>query len=366
MEIPLFSPTVYELYKIVPFPVIIRKEESTYGYIGFNKDVIFSDPLRQHYGKMTANELTKCFQPYELVYVCKEDIPILTYVPEADCEATLLHPSTTDIPDNCEYRFFRLSQTFWIPLHDSNLWLFVTPQPETLTVLCPQGTTTVKLQDKGKLSLDQGCKGYSSYVILYASSTLTTNLTDDYIPSASIDFDCCFDGIEKVNFEDLPLHIPLVNIMSNTDELRLASIKADEIQRMIKDQESKQNDNLYLMATSWGTTLGTICLIITCICCSCCCCKCCRNCFFWFWRKCNPKACWQETQEKCCINIHNYNGSRVVYAKTNTSPAISMQSLPELECAIQEQPKRELNEQVKIAEGFDSISKRTRSKRMFR
>lgn len=43
---------------------------------------------------MTTNELTGCFHPNEFLYVrvCREEIPIYTYVPEIDCEATLLHP----------------------------------------------------------------------------------------------------------------------------------------------------------------------------------------------------------------------------------------------------------------------------------
>jgi hypothetical protein len=42
----------------------------------------------------------------------------------------------------------------------SNQWLFVAPQTETLTVLYPHETTTVKLQKEGKLTLKPGCKGY--------------------------------------------------------------------------------------------------------------------------------------------------------------------------------------------------------------
>jgi hypothetical protein len=126
--------------------------------------------------------------------VCKEEIPIYTYVPELDCETTLLHPSTTSIPNNCEYRFLKLSKTFWIPLHLSNQWLFVTPQTETFTVLCPQETTTLRLQNEGKLTLKPSCKAYSSYVTLYAMSTFTTNLTNNYISTATIDFDCCFEN----------------------------------------------------------------------------------------------------------------------------------------------------------------------------
>jgi hypothetical protein len=135
---------------MLPFPTNVKKKESTYSYIHFNKEFIFSDSLRQHFGKMSTNELTGCFHPnefmYVCMYVCREEIPIYTYVPEMDCEATLLHPSATKIPSNCEYRFFRLSKTFWIPLHMSNQWLFVTPQAETFTVLCPQETTTLKMK----------------------------------------------------------------------------------------------------------------------------------------------------------------------------------------------------------------------------
>jgi hypothetical protein len=168
----------------------------------------------------------------------------------------------------------------------NNQWLFVTSQKETLTVLRPQGTTTLKLQKEGKLTLKPGCKSYSSYITLYAVPTFTTtNVTNDYIPSEPVDFNCCFHDVEKVNLEDLPLQLPLVNIMSSMNDLRVASIKADEIEQTIKDQELKHNQNLYLMATSWGTTLGTICMIIIRICCSCCCCKCCRNYFFWFWKR---------------------------------------------------------------------------------
>jgi hypothetical protein len=54
------------------------------------------------------------------------------------------------------------------------------------------------------------------------------------------------------------------------DDLRVASMKAEEIEQMIKNQETKHNQNLYLMATSWGTTLLTIFVVITCICCTCC------------------------------------------------------------------------------------------------
>jgi hypothetical protein len=150
LEIHLLSPTTCHLNNVLPFPVAVKEEESTYSYIGFNKEFIISDSLRQHYGKMTANEITGCYQPNESLYVCKEEISIYTYITEMDCEATMLHPSTTKIQINCEYRFLKLRKTLWIPLHLNNQWLFVAPQTQTFAVLCQQETTTLKLR-QGKI-----------------------------------------------------------------------------------------------------------------------------------------------------------------------------------------------------------------------
>jgi hypothetical protein len=123
----------------------------------------------------------------------------------------------------------------------SNEWLFMTAQVETFTVLCVQGTTTLKLQSKGKITLKAGCKGYSSHVTLYAISTIETNATSDYVPSAPVDFDNCFEEVKSDQLEDLPLHAPLVNVMSSVDDLRIASLKAEEVQQLIKEQEIKHD-----------------------------------------------------------------------------------------------------------------------------
>jgi hypothetical protein len=44
------------------------------------------------------------------------------------------------------------------------------------------GDNYLKIAQEGKLTLKQGCEGYPSYVTLYAISTFTTNLTNDYVP----------------------------------------------------------------------------------------------------------------------------------------------------------------------------------------
>jgi hypothetical protein len=59
LQIPSLQPTVYQLYKLQPFP--IRQEEHVFVYIATKKDFIFSDAMRHKYGKITYQELQACF-----------------------------------------------------------------------------------------------------------------------------------------------------------------------------------------------------------------------------------------------------------------------------------------------------------------
>ena len=362
LEIPLLSPTIYHLYKILPFPV--KKDKNTYVFINSNKEYIFSDPVRQHYGKLSTNELTGCFHPDKLQYICQENIPIYTYIPEMDCEATLLHPSTVKMPTNCETRITSLEKTFWIPLYLSNEWLFVAPKQDKITVLCGEKSNQVIIVNEGKLMLKQNCKAFSSYVTLYAITTVTTNVSTDFMPSVPIDFDCCFN-IDKISTQDkIRLDVPLVNLMSSADDLRIASIKAEELDKLIKDQEEKDFSKWYVHATAWGSVVGMIIFIIL-SCCFCfCCCKRCRNFTFWFWDNCLPRKCWKETTDKFCVNIHNYTAhEQVVYSKApqqqQNSPTTSIRSLP----PITEQPQIAITSSQDVVNNEnETISQRTRSK----
>ena len=115
--------------------------------------------MRHKYGKMNYQELQACFKPNEFNYVCQEIVPILTYIPNEDCESTLIHPSTVVIPTKvCEQGLLRIENPYWIPLHMSNEWLYVTPKSEVFTVLCGSVKFQLTLQKRGKLYLPPRCK----------------------------------------------------------------------------------------------------------------------------------------------------------------------------------------------------------------
>jgi hypothetical protein len=102
LDIPLLFPTLYHLYKVLPYPI---PRQDIFVFINPAKEYIFVDAIQKQFGKMTTNELTGCFQPNLLQKVCKASIPVYTHththIPNFDCEMTLIHPSSIKIPKSC-------------------------------------------------------------------------------------------------------------------------------------------------------------------------------------------------------------------------------------------------------------------------
>jgi len=95
------------------------------------------------------------------------------------------------ILSTCSQRIAKLNQTIWTQLHN-NEWLFVAPKLEVLTVLCSKHKPSdVTLIGRGKLKLNNLCKGYGSRILIQAHLTISTNNTKDIIPHLPLDFDCC-------------------------------------------------------------------------------------------------------------------------------------------------------------------------------
>ena len=280
LQIPLLQSTMYQLYKIQPFP--FQQQDNIFVYIEAKKDHIFVDAMRHKYGKLNHEELQAWLKQNELNHVCQETVPILTHIPNEDCEATLIHPSTVSLPSKvCEQGLLKSEYTCWIPMHMSNEWLFNTPN-EVFTVLCGSDKFQFTLQNRGKLYLPPRCKGYSTHSTLYALSTVTQNNSkEDILPLASVDLDCCLTEVEREQLQQIPLQKPLTNILSSVDKLNIAGVKISEVQDLINKEQAKKYEHFKILTSTWGSTVLTFVIVVICICCSCCCCKCCRHCGFW-------------------------------------------------------------------------------------
>jgi hypothetical protein len=201
----------------------------------------------------------------------------------------------------------------------SNEWLYTSPKDELFTGLCGNYKTQMKLQGRGKLYLPHRCKGYFTQSTLYAISTIVRNNSqDDVLPLAPIDLDCFLLIQEKEKLSEISLNKPLSNILSSVEDLKIASVKIDEIQGMIQEEQKEKFEHFSLSVTTWASVIMTTLIFVTCICCSCCCCKCCRQIGFWILDKWTHKECLRQTRERCCI-VNNFSADRINNTEVPTS-----------------------------------------------
>ena len=271
--------------------------------------------------------------------------PYILYIPNEDCEATLVHPSTVSFPSKVrEQGLLKLESAYWVPLHMSNEWLFITSNNEIFTVLCGSVKFQLNLQNRGKLYLPARYKSYSTHSTLYALSTIMQNNSkDDILPLASADLDCCLTEVERDQLQKIPLQKPLTNILSSVDELNIAGVKISEVQELINKEQAKKYEHLKILTSTWGSIVLIFLIIVICICCSCCYCKCCRQCGFWLWDKWTPKECIRHTKERCCM-ITNINADRVSYHEVPQTPPLTPVSTRSLPLPIQETPQARYRE----------------------
>ena len=137
----------------------------------------------------------------------------------------------------------------------------------------------VKLLGAGKLQLKPMCNAYGNRILIQSHATIVSNRTNkDKIPPMSLEYDCCGSIDTNFKFNDLRLHIPLRSVAGSLDDLRIASHKVQDVEKLILEQEWKVkhstiDSHLYFLSYVGTATTG---LTLFCFC-YCCCSKCCRR-----------------------------------------------------------------------------------------
>jgi len=195
----------------------------------------------------------------------------LTHLDE-ECEAQMIDP-IPNIPASCSQRIVELNHTLGTQL-DNNEWLYVAPKSDVLTVLCSKHEPTdVTILGTGKLQLNSMCKAYGNRIFIQSHSTLVSNRTSkDVIPSLYLEYDCC-GGIDNTfKLKDLHLHIPPKNVTNSLDDLRIASHKVEDVEKLILEQAWKIKLSTVDSHLSFLSYVGMVLTSLTLIClCYCCC-----------------------------------------------------------------------------------------------
>jgi hypothetical protein len=133
------------------------------------------------------------------------------------------------------------------------------------------------------------------------------------LPLVPVDSDCCLSLQEKEQLSEISLNKPLTNILSSVEDLKIASFKIDEIQKMIQE-EKKKFEHFSLSLTTSGSVITIVTFIVPAVLV-----KCCRQIGFWIWDKWTPKQCIRQTRERCCV-VNNFSADRIHYSEVRPSP----------------------------------------------
>jgi hypothetical protein len=292
IRLPLTNHVKYNVYHVLPLPIWIEDATNQFTFILPERKYLLMDTAKQYYVRLGVNEFKDCILIMARHKVCKQNGPLqLTHLHE-ECEVEMLQ-SLRAIPSSCPQRIAEINQTAWTRL-DGNEWLYVAPRPDTFTILCPkQEPTDIVIEGTGRLGLHSNCKAYGTRVLIQAQVIVSFNNSEkDIIPPLSLDYDCCEFIGKEVKLKDLHLELPLKNVVNRLDDLRLASHKVDEVNRLILEQEWKVKHSTSYSHLSFLSCVGMVTTgIVMMVFCYCCCCKCCkRKCpsFFKWWKDNNP------------------------------------------------------------------------------
>jgi hypothetical protein len=279
IRLPLTNHVKYNVYHVLPLPIRLEDASNRFIFILPEREYLLMDTAKRYYARLGINEFKECKLVTTRSRVCKPSSPVqLTHLHE-ECEVEMLQPLRA-IPSSCSRRIAEINQTAWTQL-DGNEWLYVASRPDTLTILCPkQEPTDIVVEGTGRLGLHNNCKAYGTRVLIQAHAVVSANNSErDIVSPISLDYDCCEFIGKEVKLKNIHLELPLKGIVNRLDDLRLASHKVDDVNRLILEQEWKIKHSASYSQLSFLTYVGMfttgVVMIIFCYCC--CCCRCCKR-----------------------------------------------------------------------------------------
>ncbi|XP_046983225.1 uncharacterized protein LOC124553404 [Schistocerca americana] len=229
---PLIDNNNFNLYRVLPLPKEIPNMKGRYIYIQPEKEFLLIDESKRQYAKLSADDL-KCKELSKNRRLCRQSFPLLSTFNREECEAKLLQPE------------------------------------EGLTVLCgKEPLKDLLMKGVGKISFYSKCKGYGTRVFIQTDRVIHSNITKkNIISQINLEFDCCVLNEEKKNVSMLTLDLPLEQVVTQLDDLKVAGRRLDDVQRMAERQEEELKYSRYFTHYSITTYIAiaiVIVIVITC------------------------------------------------------------------------------------------------------
>ncbi|XP_052742884.1 uncharacterized protein LOC128198947 [Bicyclus anynana] len=246
IKTPLITQASYDLYQVLPVP--IKSTDKTFIFILPNFKYFLISNNKIHYTSL--ENLSQCKKVYNNEkYICKLEKPLYSVHTNKICETELLY-GNTKLPTVCDTRLAYIPIEQWYKLHQDNNWLFVTPHKVIGTLNCRnKEPIDIELVDTGIIQLSEGCKLYTTNIMLQTNSKILESSYNSVLPHIDILTDECCKKIRNKNITNIPF-IPLkYHEKVDLESLNLASHKVDTIAINKMENETildKVVNNVYL------------------------------------------------------------------------------------------------------------------------
>ncbi|KAL3278398.1 hypothetical protein HHI36_013726 [Cryptolaemus montrouzieri] len=226
ISVPIVNTMKYSLYNLIPLPILYSSQSKLVFILPTVKYLALAE-IRNTYATLENLGHCKSTKPSELI--CSDENPIYSAHSRKICEVELLSV-TNYIPLSCDKRTLLPAFEIWHKLTLNNSWIYVLPKDTSLTLNClPKSPINLILSGTGIITLDQGCKLYTSSTTLVSDQLIKQTSFDSIFPKFDILQDCCDETTKRKPNDSLQI-IPIQPISLNKDDLDLVSHKLDNLE----------------------------------------------------------------------------------------------------------------------------------------
>jgi hypothetical protein len=237
VQVPLVMPSVFSVFKVIPFPMQVEGTKGNYTLIQPEKEFVVIDNIKGVFAKLEQNDLQQCKRIQVKELICKQEFPLFSSHMSTDYEIQMSQP-TQLVPQGCTWKAVELKETLWVNLQE-NTWLYVAPVPERLTVLCSgQEPIAVEIKGDGVLTFVSACTGYGNVIIRSLTVQSVNNTGKDSYQPLDLSHDCCEMTIDTLALGEINFETPINSIPNHDEELHVAVRKVQNVERLVNEQEA--------------------------------------------------------------------------------------------------------------------------------
>jgi len=171
-KIPLVESSKYNLYKVIPFPVV--QQSKIYSLIVNTVTYLAISENKQNYITFSEIEYANC----KIVgnnYYCENTQPKYSTGSRL-CELQLLIGQNLN-NSICNIQYIKLVNSVFVKLKDENVWVYVASK-EPVSISCnSKGPIDFILDGTGELFLNKQCRLFTKDYLLIPSQTFVNNIT---------------------------------------------------------------------------------------------------------------------------------------------------------------------------------------------